>query len=115
MDLLVGETETPIEMTGAADYDAVVIGSGPNGLSAAIRLSEAGRRVLVIEAHDEPGGGARTTELTLPGFHHDVCSAIHPMGLASPYLSKLPLEKHGLDWIHPEIPLAHPAGVFPPP
>lgn len=95
-------------MTGAADYDAVVIGSGPNGLSAAIRLSEAGRRVLVIEAHDEPGGGARTTELTLPGFHHDVCSAIHPMGLASPYLSKLPLEKHGLDWIHPEIPLAHP-------
>lgn len=95
-------------MKSSAEYDAVVVGSGPNGLSAALRLGESGRRVLVIEAHEEPGGGARTAELTLPGFRHDVCSAIHPMGLASPYLSQLPLEKHGLEWIHPTVPLAHP-------
>lgn len=90
------------------EYDAVVIGSGPNGLAAGVRLAQAGRAVLIVEAHERPGGGARTAELTLPGFHHDVCSAIHPMGLASPYFKTLPLAEHGLEWIHPEIPLAHP-------
>jgi len=89
-------------------YDAVVIGSGPNGLAAAVRLAEAGARVLIVEGHSEIGGGTRTTELTLPGFRHDVCSAIHPMGLASPYLQTLNLAEHGLEWIHPSTPLAHP-------
>lgn len=89
-------------------YDAVVIGSGPNGLAAAVRLAESGQSVLVLEQSAEIGGGTRTRELTLPGFHHDVCSAIHPMGLASPYLKTLPLAEHGLEWIHPEIPAAHP-------
>jgi len=87
-------------------YDAIVIGSGPNGLSAAIRLAQEGKSVLVVERADEPGGGTRTSELTLPGFHHDVCSTAHPMGLASPYLGTLPLEKFGLEWIQPELPMA---------
>lgn len=91
-----------------SDPDAIIIGSGPNGLAAAIRLAEAGQKVLVIEGHEVPGGGTRTAELTEPGFHHDVCSAIHPMGMASPFLKTLPLEKFGLEWIQPEIPLAHP-------
>lgn len=89
-------------------YDAVVIGSGPNGLAAAVYLAREGASVLVIEGHDQIGGGTRTAELTLPGFHHDVCSAIHPMGVASPFLKTLPLDRYGLEWIHPEIPLAHP-------
>ena len=90
------------------DYDAVVVGSGPNGLAAAIALAQEKWRVLVVEGHPEPGGGTRTSELTLSGFHHDVCSAIHPMGLASPFLKSLPLAEYGLEWIHPDIPLAHP-------
>lgn len=89
-------------------YDAVVVGAGPNGLSAAVTLAEAGRHVLVLEAADVVGGGTRTEELTEPGFRHDVCSAVHPLGAASPYLSTLPLERYGLRWLHPEIPLAHP-------
>lgn len=89
-------------------YDAVIIGSGPNGLAAAVVLAREGKSVLVIEGHDQIGGGTRTTELTLPGFYHDVCSAVHPMGLASPLLKTLPLGDFGLEWIHPEIPLAHP-------
>ena len=88
--------------------DAVIIGSGPNGLAAAIVLAQAGRAVLVLEGAQTIGGGARTAELTLPGFHHDVCSAIHPMAISSPFLRSLPLEAHGLQWIHPEAPLAHP-------
>lgn len=95
-------------MSRDREYDAVVIGSGPNGLAAGIRLAEAGRSVLIVEGHDLPGGGARTAELTLPGFHHDVCSAVHPMGVASPFFRSLPLAEHGLEWLHPEIPLAHP-------
>ena len=90
------------------EYDAVVIGAGPNGLSAATHLSRAGWKVLVVEAHAEIGGGTRTAEVTLPGFHHDICSAIHPMGIASSFFRSLPLEDFGLEWIHPEIPLAHP-------
>lgn len=89
-------------------YDAVVVGSGPNGLAAAITVAQAGYSVLVLEAADTPGGGARTAELTLPGFRHDVCSAIHPLATGSPFLSTLPLEEHGLEWIHPRYPVAHP-------
>jgi phytoene dehydrogenase-like protein len=89
-------------------YDAVVIGSGPNGLSAAIALAQSGHSVVVIEAHDTIGGGARTAELTLPGFRHDVCSSIHPMAVASPFFRELPLDKHGLEWVQPPTPAAHP-------
>lgn len=89
-------------------YDAVVLGSGPNGLSAAIALAQAGYSVLVLEANETPGGGTRTSDLTLPGFRHDVCSALHPLAIGSPFLSRLPLEAHGLEWIHPRFPVAHP-------
>ena len=89
-------------------YDAVIVGSGPNGLAAAITLAQAGRHVLVIEGHDAIGGGTRTTELTIPGFRHDVCSAIHPLGLMSPFFRNLPLAQYGLEWIVPEVSLAHP-------
>lgn len=92
----------------ASEYDAVVIGSGPNGLVAAIDLATAGRRVLVVEAADRPGGGMRTEELTLPGFHHDVCSAIHSLAVGSAAMRDLPLTDHGVRWIHPEHALAHP-------
>lgn len=88
--------------------DAVVIGSGPNGLAAAIRLVQQGASVTVIEAHKEIGGGTRTAKLTLPGFHHDVCSSVHPMGVVSPFFKTLPLDKHGLRWIYPEASVAHP-------
>lgn len=91
-----------------SSYDAVIIGSGPNGLAAAITLAREGWKTLVIEAADTIGGGTRTKELTLPGFKHDVCSAIHPTGAASPFFQSLKLEEHGLRWIQPEIPLAHP-------
>ncbi len=89
-------------------YDAVVVGAGPNGLAAAITLAQAGRSVIVFEAKETIGGGCRSAELTLPGFVHDVCSAIHPLGAASPFFRSLPLEQHGLEWIHPAAPLAHP-------
>src|SRR6202050_1834877 len=90
------------------NYDAVVIGSGPNGLSAAITLAQAGRSVAVFEGQSTIGGGARSAELTLPGFVHDVCSAVHPMGVTSPFFRSLPLEEYGLEWIQPAAPLAHP-------
>jgi phytoene dehydrogenase-like protein len=89
-------------------YDAIVIGSGPNGLAAAITMAQAGRSVLLVEGQEMIGGGTRSAELTLPGFVHDVCSAVHPMGVASPFFRTLPLERHGLEWIHPSAPLAHP-------
>jgi phytoene dehydrogenase-like protein len=88
--------------------DAVVVGSGPNGLTAAVTLAEAGLHVRVFEAAGKAGGGTRTEELTLPGFRHDVCSAVHPFGVGSPALAALPLADHGLEWIHPELALAHP-------
>jgi phytoene dehydrogenase-like protein len=88
--------------------DAVVVGAGPNGLAAAIALAQAGRSVRVLEAADAVGGGARSAELTLPGFVHDVCSAIHPLGVASPFFRTLPLAEHGLEWVEPPAALAHP-------
>lgn len=87
---------------------AYVIGSGPNGLSAAILLAQAGLDVEVFEAEEVPGGGARTLPLTLPGFLHDFGSAVHPMAAGSPFFSSLPLGEHGLTWIHGQAPLAHP-------
>ncbi len=89
-------------------YDAVIIGAGPNGLSAGIRLAQKGLSVKVFEAAGTVGGGTRTAALTLPGFRHDVCSAIHPMAAGSPFFRSLPLEEYGLEWIHPTYPLAHP-------
>ena len=88
-----------------SSHDAVVVGSGPNGLAAAITLATAGASVLVLEAKDSPGGGLRTKELTLPGFHHDVCAAIHPMAAAGSFF-----DDHGIDvtWRQPEILVAHP-------
>jgi phytoene dehydrogenase-like protein len=87
---------------------AVVVGAGPNGLTAAIRLARAGRDVTVLEAQDEPGGAVKTAELTLPGFRHDVFSAVYPASVASPVLTRLPLERHGVRWVHPEVLYAHP-------
>ena len=92
------------------DFDAVVVGSGPNGLAAAVTLARAELSVLVLEASESIGGGTRSMELTLPGFIHDVCSAVHPLAVGSPFFRDLPLHDHGLEWIHPEIPLAHPLG-----
>jgi phytoene dehydrogenase-like protein len=89
-------------------YDAVIVGSGPNGLTAACVLARGGWSVLVLEAHEKIGGGCRTAELTLPGFKHDVCAAIHPMGLLSPVFRELQLDKFGLEWAHAPVPLAHP-------
>jgi phytoene dehydrogenase-like protein len=88
--------------------DAVVVGSGPNGLAAAITLAQAGRSVLILEAAETVGGGARSAELTLPGFVHDVCSAIHALAEASPCFGALPLDEHGLELVEPPAPLAHP-------
>ena len=89
-------------------HDAVVIGAGPNGLAAAITLAAAGRSVVVLEAADTAGGGTRSSPLTLPGFVHDVCSAVHPLGAASPFFASIPLADHGLRWLQPDLPLAHP-------
>jgi phytoene dehydrogenase-like protein len=85
-----------------------VVGAGPNGLAAAVELARAGLAVRLYERSDQIGGGTRTAALTLPGFVHDVCSAVHPMGAASPFFRRLPLARHGLEWIHPPAPLAHP-------
>ena len=87
---------------------AVVVGSGPNGLAAAIRLAQEGLEVTVLEAYDRPGGGTRTSELTLPGVLHDDCAAFHPTGVVSPFLSSLGLNRYGLEWLWPELDLVHP-------
>lgn len=89
-------------------YDATIVGSGPNGLAAAIELARAGFSVCVLEAAAEPGGGLRTAELTLPGFAHDICSAAHPMGVLSPWFRSVPLQEHGLRWLRPPASVAHP-------
>src|SRR5436305_6180029 len=91
-----------------SSYDAIIVGAGPNGLAAAITLARAGRTVLVLEAEPTIGGGTRSAELTLPGFVHDVCSAIHPLGVASTFFRTLPLAAHGVAWIEPPAALAHP-------
>ncbi len=90
------------------DYDAIVVGAGPNGLAAAITLARANRSVLVLEANDTIGGGVRSAELTLPGFTHDICSAILPLTVASPFFSSLPLNELGSNFIYPPTPFAHP-------
>jgi phytoene dehydrogenase-like protein len=95
-------------MGGVPERDAVVVGSGPNGLAAAIELARHGKRVVVLEAEAAIGGGCRSAELTLPGFTHDICSAIHPRAVDSPFFAQLPLADHGLEWIHPGAPVAHP-------
>jgi phytoene dehydrogenase-like protein len=94
-------------MTGHV-VDAVVVGGGPNGLAAAITLARAGRSVTVLEAAETVGGGARSAELTLPGFVHDVCSAIYPFGRISPFFAEAELERHGLRWIEPPASVGHP-------
>ncbi|MET9620673.1 NAD(P)/FAD-dependent oxidoreductase [Streptomyces sp. NPDC006464] len=88
--------------------DAVVVGAGPNGLTAAVELARRGFSVAVFEAKSTVGGGARTEELTLPGFRHDPCSAVHPLGVGSPVFKTMPLDRYGLEWLHPRLPMAHP-------
>lgn len=95
-------------MARCGSTDAVVVGSGPNGLAAAVALAREGCSVRVFEAEKVPGGGLRTLPLTLPGFLHDHCSSIHPLGVGSPFFRELPLSDHGLSWVYPEAPLAHP-------
>lgn len=102
-------SQTPmISLTNVPFYDAIVVGSGPNGLAAAITLAREGWRVLLVEAKPTVGGGMRTAEVTLPGFYHDICSAIHPLGMGSPFFRELPLAAFGLEWIQPDLPVAHP-------
>ncbi len=95
-------------MIDRSTRDAVVVGSGPNGLAAAIALAQRGLSVLVVEGADTIGGGVRSAELTLPGFTHDVCSSVYPMVLATPFFRTLPLAEHGVEWIHPPNLVAHP-------
>jgi phytoene dehydrogenase-like protein len=90
------------------EYDAIVIGSGPNGLCAAIAIAQAGHSVLLVEACETLGGGLRSAALTRPGFTHDICAGVHPLGVLSPFMRSLPLEQHGLSWVHPPLSAAHP-------
>ena len=91
-----------------SEWDAIVVGAGPNGLTAAARLATNGRRVLVLEGAPTIGGGSRTAELLSPGIRHDICAAVHPSGAGSEAFAALRLEEHGLEWCHPPLPLAHP-------
>lgn len=95
-------------MSPVERYDALVVGAGPNGLSAAITLARRGRSVLVLESTARPGGGVVTEELTLPGFRHDVFSSVYPAAVASPVFARMPLDRHGLRWVHPPVAMAHP-------
>jgi phytoene dehydrogenase-like protein len=95
-------------LTSHYAYDAVIVGSGPNGLAAAITIARSGRSVAVLESQPTIGGGVRSANLTAPGFTHDVCSAVYPLAIGSPFLRQLPLDQHGLQWIQPPAPLAHP-------
>src|SRR3984957_13964228 len=105
----VSRLETPVFICLAPmSYDALVVGSGPNGLSAAITMAQAGWHVRVLEAAERPGGAVATEELTLPGFHHDTFSSVYPAGAASPVFAQMPLERHGRRWVHPQACLAHP-------
>ena len=92
-----------------ANKEAIIVGSGPNGLAAAITLAQRGMRVTVLEARSTIGGGMRTGEITLPGYRHDICSAVHPLGMLSPFFKMMPLERYGLTWMHPTYALAHPS------
>jgi phytoene dehydrogenase-like protein len=95
-------------LSNKLEYDAVVVGSGPNGFAAAITMARSGHSVLLIEARETVGGGMRSSAMTLPGFVHDICAAIHPFGVASPFFRSLDLASYGLQWIQPPVPLAHP-------
>src|ERR1700734_951146 len=90
------------------EYDAIVVGSGPNGLAAAILMQQNGLSVLLLEGKETIGGGLRSAELTLPGYLHDICSAVHPLAIASPFFEQLPLNAYGLEYIYPGIAAAHP-------
>ena len=94
--------KSPVPQTNS--YDALVVGAGPNGLSAGIAIAQTGRSVLVVEGKDTVGGDARSAALKLPGFLHDVCSAVHPLAIGSPFFSTLPLSEHCLDWVQPPTP-----------
>src|SRR5579871_5355872 len=94
--------------TGATEFDAVIVGSGPNGLAAGIVLLQKGLSVLMLEGKPSIGGGLRSAELTLPGFIHDICSAVHPLAVGSPFFQTLPLAEYGLDFIFPPVAAAHP-------
>jgi len=96
------------ELCQKSNYDAIIIGSGPNGVAAGIVLAQKGMSVLILEAQPTAGGGCRSAALTLPGYVHDICSSIHPLGIGSPFFRTLPLAKHGLKWIHPLSPYAQP-------
>lgn len=91
-----------------SSYDAIVVGSGPNGFAAAITLARENLSVVLLEGKSTIGGGMRSAELTLPGFTHDICSAVHPLAISSPFFRTLPLSQFGLEWVHPDAPLAHP-------
>lgn len=101
-------SSSPSPSPSSSSFDAIVVGSGPNGLSAAIVLARAGLSVLVREGASVLGGAARTVELTLPGFRHDLCSTVYALGALSPFFRSLPLADHGLEWAEPDLPMAHP-------